>query len=292
MKTISHNDLGARLKALKKRKLKKIRNLIHRQNIPFSYKIFFDRLLVSLLSFRGKRNTVKFYPDLSENIITASDKDNSIAFYESSRASRYFNGVSDVHEVLKDRYFPGGILLSQIRGATVVDVGANIGEFSLLCDSLGADKIIAFEPDLMAFKCLRINSDKMSAGISIFNDLLHEEEKEVLFFLSPKSADSSFIVPDQYDSFETRKAFRLDQYEKHFGSEPLLIKVEAEGGEPEVLRGAVDILKKRNNVYLTIRASCERQGESTMPECKKIIEDVGYEYVVAKDGKQLLAWRE
>ncbi|WP_081694069.1 FkbM family methyltransferase [Thioalkalivibrio sp. ALE19] len=268
---------------------KKTRYYIHSSSLSPENKIFIDRLMVSPKSFLGKGRDVCFVFDGDEDLLLVYDDEYCLWFYETSRALRYFNGVSKSFDVLKKRYFPRELLLSEVSGSTVIDVGANVGEFSFLCESLGASRVIAFEPDPIAYKCLSRNSNRIGGVVSPYNVLLHEKEKEVNFFLSPKSADSSFIEPDSYDKVEKVQAVTLNQYASKIGNDRLLIKVEAEGGEPEVLKGSREILK-RGNVFLTVRASFERQGESTMPECKKILHDAGYRYFISEDGKQLLGW--
>lgn len=225
----------------------------------------------------------------TSEMLRVSDAKNTLFFYEASRAARYFTGVDGILSVLQDRYFPENILVAEIAGATVIDVGANVGEFSLLCHKLGAAQILAFEPDPKAYKCLSKNLQQISQEASSFNIVLHEEEKDIVFYHAPNTADSSFIQPSKFDHCEQVRAYSLGQFRNQTKSDHLLIKIEAEGGEPEVLRGAHDLIKG-GRVYLTIRASSERRGESTMPACRKILEEFGCDYFVAKDGKQLVAW--
>jgi FkbM family methyltransferase len=50
------------------------------------------------------------------------------------------------------------ILPSEIEGRNVLDVGANIGCFSVLAASLGAKRVISFEPNIDNFRNLCLNS--------------------------------------------------------------------------------------------------------------------------------------
>ncbi len=51
-------------------------------------------------------------------------------------------------------------------GDIVVDIGAGIGEFTLWCAEAGA-RVVAFEPDPLAFACLERNTAPLGACSSI-----------------------------------------------------------------------------------------------------------------------------
>ncbi|MFM1953459.1 MAG: hypothetical protein RL187_668, partial [Actinomycetota bacterium] len=53
-----------------------------------------------------------------------------------------------------------------------------------------------------------------------------------------------------------------------------LLKIEAEGYEPEVLAGARSILPRVERI--TVDAGEEREGKSTAPECVTLLTDQGF----------------
>lgn len=65
-----------------------------------------------------------------------------------------------------------------IKGKVVIDAGAHIGTFSLMCAALGAEKIYAFEPLKDNYELLKGEVDKnnLSAQIILINKALGDKE--------------------------------------------------------------------------------------------------------------------
>jgi len=93
----------------------------------------------------------------------------------------------------------------------VIDIGANIGEFSLAAVQHGCKKIYAFEPDPTCYVCLVKNSQNHQKKIKTMNFALSNSNKKTPFYLSGSSADSSLIKP--IDSFNKiyLETHRLDE---------------------------------------------------------------------------------
>src|SRR5690625_4839244 len=205
------------------------------------------------------------------------------------RSPRYLkDGIPGVKRRLISRYFPDTSKRECLKGATVVDIGANIGEFSLACLDYGATRIVAIEPDDIPFKCLRDNLGRRAPNSILKKALVSDKPGRTLFYHSTRTADSSLIVPDEYTETSELNATTIDEM---VASESIvidLLKVEAEGAEPEEMRGASNVLREQSP-YVTVRASCERQGKSTFDDCERILTDLGYICLRAGDGYQLLA---
>jgi hypothetical protein len=78
--------------------------------------------------------------------------------------------LRDVFELLDSVYVKNQYDVSEmnVKGKTVVDAGACIGDFAMLCAVLGAKKVYAFEPDEKRFGVLSKNiSDNMFDGVII-----------------------------------------------------------------------------------------------------------------------------
>ena len=117
----------------------------------------------------------------------------------------------------------------------MIDVGANNGELGVWAQTKGVN-YIGFEPDPYAFKALQVNVGESSAyqiAISSRNGI---EE----FFLNTENADSSLFKPSFYDETIVIKTQTLDAVLLSINAlKPIkLLKIEAEGMEPEVLAGA------------------------------------------------------
>jgi len=143
-------------------------------------------------------------------------------------------------------------------GDVVYDVGAHIGFFSVCAARLGA-VVYAFEP-------VPENAARLRENVSL-NDLeIHVVEAAVW------GEDGSVeLVPGDSD-FESRAApgtgvpsVSLDSFAER-EPEPALIKVDVEGAETEVLRGARRILAQARPVLV-----CELHGEGRRAEVEALL---------------------
>ena len=144
---------------------------------------------------------------------------------------------------------------------TIIDVGANRGQFSLLMAGLSPDAdIIAFEPLIAAYKKLF----QMTRGlpkVRAINSAIGEERAMMLMNVS-KRADSSSLLPigaaqvrifpgTGHDHQEDVQLAPLSDFigPKEISS-PSLLKIDVQGYEINVLRGAADHLQTIDVVYI------------------------------------------
>ena len=144
----------------------------------------------------------------------------------------YCKGVVKRAQALADCYF-----LEQIDfldGDVFLDCGANVGDLKIWFE-LKKIKVtyVAFEPSPTEFKCLKKNV----APSCVYNIGLWNTAGDLKFFLSSQGADSSLIQPKSYDEIINVKVDRLEDY---VDSNIKLLKLEAEGAEPEILQGLGD----------------------------------------------------
>ena len=136
------------------------------------------------------------------------------------------------------------------NGDTIIDCGANIGEIKLIFDNLKKKiKYFAFEPGSKEFKCLKKN---LSSG-KLYNYGLWHKNSLLKLFEKSDTADSSFIQNGKFEKITYKKVFRLDKFSF---KKIKLLKVEAEGAEPEVLFGASKILNRIE--YISVDCGPER----------------------------------
>ena len=161
----------------------------------------------------------------------------------------------------------------------VLDIGANIGEFSLWAAERGAN-VIAFEPDPTTFACLRDNVAGKTVEIEPIG--LWHETATLTFFVAPDEADGSFI--NESGQSITVDARPLDEIMELRGFPPVrLIKMDAEGAEPEVLRGAAETLKRTE--FVAVDAGKERNGSETLEACEKLLLDAGFAIVFHNEAR-------
>jgi FkbH-like protein/FkbM family methyltransferase len=130
------------------------------------------------------------------------------------------NGLEIVHlnryetdyvykEIFEDQcYVRHGIRLPD--GATVVDIGANIGLFSLFVLSRSRHaKIFAFEPAPLVYDCLKANCDAYGSNVRAFNLGVSDEPKTATFtFYEKSSVFSGFHADEVLDGEAIRTVVR------------------------------------------------------------------------------------
>ncbi|MET1413008.1 FkbM family methyltransferase [Roseibium sp. HPY-6] len=145
-----------------------------------------------------------------------------------------------------------------VSGDVILDCGANVGDFYLWFLLKGIDvDYTGFEPSPVEFSCLRKNVN----GKTVHNIGLWNESGELTFYVSSQGADSSLIEPRHYDEKIVVETRRLDSL---ITGRVKLLKLEAEGAEPEILEGIGEQLQDIE--YITADLGYERgvAAESTL----------------------------
>lgn len=175
------------------------------------------------------------------------------------------------------------------EGDVVCDVGAFIGEYTLSV----ADKarlVISIEPDPRNYLFLKRNTEHLKNIILIPNPLWNDDVK-IEFKLGDDPTDSSAINADC--GIEAGSLFvqakRLDTLlaELRIGKVDLL-KIDAEGAEPEVLMGAEEVLTKIKKVAVDVGQ--ERYGKSTAAMVRKTLKNKGFKTYLR--GYMVYGWRD
>jgi FkbM family methyltransferase len=144
-------------------------------------------------------------------------------------------------------------------GDTVIDCGSNVGELylSILKNNIKID-YIAFEPDIETYECLKINTSSNKKN-QYFNLGLSNVNADKEFYFDSEGGNSSFIDFGTTSS-KILKTVRLD--EKIDSDKIKLLKIDAEGYEPEVLEGAKKLFNKIE--YITVDFGAERGIDQNM----------------------------
>lgn len=171
------------------------------------------------------------------------------------RLPKYRNGVHGRLLNLQREYLTSSLEIP--LDEAIVDIGANIGEFGMFWKSRNYS-VYAFEPDIVEFKAL----SKNLVDESIYNCGLWNSTTTLTFYSANDSGDSSLIRPASYKSKFELDVKKLDDIEI-LGTIGLL-KLEAEGAEPEILEGAVNTLKKTRYVTVDVGEERGESGESTL----------------------------
>ena len=144
---------------------------------------------------------------------------------------------------------------SCIPGNIVVDVGANIGWYTLSYAKLvgSTGKVFAFEPISENFELLRKN-----VSVNNYNNVFCEqkavsnENKKVTMEISDRIGDHR-IIENKKSSNATLQVncLTLDEFFKQEQKNDFL-KIDTEGFDLHVLQGAENIIKKNKNIVICI----------------------------------------
>jgi FkbM family methyltransferase len=148
---------------------------------------------------------------------------------------------------------PAGALETELvkrevkKGDTVLDIGANIGYYSLIFAKIVGEKgrVFAFEPHPDNFELLRKNiAVNGYKNIIPVQKAVSDKSGLIKLYLSGNSVDHQICDSGEGRSFIEVESVRIDDY--FFGQDTKidLIKIDTQGAEGLVLRGMPGLLKK------------------------------------------------
>jgi len=192
--------------------------------------------------------------------------------YPNKRILRVVKNIKSHLERLYSSYCLDEVNFS--NGDVVIDCGANVGELNLAFKMKKIDiEYYAFEPDKETFECLTLNSSNKNI---IYDKALSDIDGETQFYIDNEGGNSSIVNFGSEESINIATT-RLDSV--NLPADIKLLKLEAEGFEPEVLYGGLETLKKIQ--YISIDYGAERgpSQEMTIVECNKILYENNFKLV-------------
>jgi len=153
----------------------------------------------------------------------------------------------------------------------LVDCGSNVGELNLALKNKNIHlKYIAFEPDNQAYECCILNNK--SDKDNIHNVALSINSDEKPFYKDSYGGNSSLV--DFGTSIETKiKTMKLDDFKI---KQIKLLKIDAEGYEPEVLSGSIDTLRETEYVAVDFGPERGLDQKDTIIEVNNFLTDKGF----------------
>ncbi len=196
-----------------------------------------------------------------------------VVSYPNKRVLRLVNGYEHTLKKIYESYCLHKIDFK--KDDILIDCGANVGELFLASQFFNHDlKYIAFEPDLNTYKCLIKNTSLSEA--KLFNNALSDEHSKTNFYIDNEGGNSSLI---DFGTSESNivEALPLDSF--NLKERIKLLKVEAEGFEPEVLHGAKNTLSLIE--YISVDFGFERgfTQDSTIVDVNKILTENNFDLV-------------
>jgi len=178
-------------------------------------------------------------------------------------------------------------VLRSLKVDGIIDVGANRGQFTLACRlAKPGVAVVAFEPipdEASTFR--RVHSQ--ASGVTLIESALGESTGTATLHLS-KSADSSSLLPigqRQTECFRDTAEVgtiqvtvnRLDDLANHWhGRSSQLLKLDVQGYELNVLRGAVQTLGACKFVYAECSEVELYEGQALKHEVSDFLKSKGF----------------
>ena len=220
-----------------------------------------------------------------DGVYAIDDGELSIRLGAKKRHRRYIRGIRSKLDYIASEYFLDQVEFA--RNDVFVDCGANIGEIGMwLAAKDEAIEYVAFEPSPQEFLALEQN-----ASFGRLHQLaLWNESTRLNFYLSPDDADSSLIEINSSVGEIEVECQRLDEVLADYRRIKVL-KIEAEGAEPEVLAGSSGILDRCE--YVVVDAGPERgiNQEETMPAVINFLLPRGFDILKVSHGRVVCLFR-
>jgi FkbM family methyltransferase len=157
------------------------------------------------------------------------------------------------------------------EGMTIWDIGANVGFYTLaFARAVGAKgSVVAFEPlgSNVAFLLKHIELNDLK-NVTVFQSAVSDQSGFISFSLGAHSSmgkiesDSTYKIP----------SIAIDEFLAGLSvAKPDLLKIDVEGAEALVLKGAAKFLsKERPEIWLALH------GKKAMSDCTELLRSFGY----------------
>jgi len=192
-----------------------------------------------------------------------------------SRVAGTHHGSDSHVDILRNIYSCDGFVEIETDDV-VVDVGSYVGAFSMFAAER-ADTILAIEPGAVVSDALRWNTRDMG-NVVVVPKAAWDESTTLKIHQSFAPNENSVFVPDRFTSgrsfqvaADTVPAIVRDAEFDRID----YLKIEAEGAEPEILRGALE--DEMSIQKVAVDASPERNQSDTIGEICEILTRHGYE---------------
>jgi FkbM family methyltransferase len=181
-------------------------------------------------------------------------------------------------------------------GGCIWDIGAHIGHFSIEV-SRTFDKVIAFEPSAENYGYLKDNIERNEIdNINPLNIAVGDEDGESVMFVDPRpgSGIHSLSKDKMLKKEERVNVMTIDSLMEVYET-PKVIKIDVEGAELDVIRGAKKTIRNKNVEWL-IEVHSERTGKrrdrigqhgGKVEELYDILKRNNYSLYGSKEGKCL-----
>lgn len=180
------------------------------------------------------------------------------------------------------------------KGMIVVDVGANIGYFTLMmARSVGpTGKVYAFEPDPENFKLLRKNVKTNGfENVFLIKAVVGRKKGKISLYINEKSGAEHSI----YNFSKSQKKILVDSWslDEYFAGGNIkidFIKLDIQGAEPEAILGMEKIIRKNPKIKILteIWPPGLEKSKVTAEEFINRLELLGFKLCLLRDDKKYI----
>lgn len=257
-------------------------HLLH--NLSFDQ--FHDFELIGYIDHRGD---IISHEQLSSDeeyaMLIEWNKKNPLFFLKDKDPSLYAEVIeTNVYEITKEL----------IEGKNVLDIGANIGIFSLLANYYGAKKIISFEPVTSTFSQFLNNILCVNSSvITPIKSAVTSKSGEIVSIMFNTNSGANNIYKKETDNglnaYELISTISFTDALKLFDDDDIFLKLDCEGAEFDIILNATNELMNRiSRIAIEIHSDIHPlYRDQTLIENKLI--NFGFRKIA---NKQMMGWNK
>lgn len=242
------------------------------------FKLGFIRALIAAYSYRDSLFSEEEFK-LQEDIVDFKNKyvcDEEIAGFKVIPNNYNLHGFMNTGLTKEDKEF--------IKNKDIIDAGAYIGDSALPFSKLTNKKVHAFEPFEDSYNIMKknIKLNKIDNIVPIQASLSNSNE-DVTLYLSGNNVqgitrDSSIR---EYDKEFVVKGVTIDSYVEQNNLDVGFIKIDVEGGEQDLLKGAINTIKTQKPILFVSIYHSPNDFFNIKPWIESL--DLGYKFKISKE---------
>jgi FkbM family methyltransferase len=149
----------------------------------------------------------------------------------------------------------------------ILDIGAWVGTWSVAMNKY-CGRVVAFEPDPLHYECLvkNVPEDIETHQLAVGN------EQKMISLSQDNFTQSKRVVGEGTIPMITVDSLKMDDID--------LIKIDVEGYEMEVLKGAVETLKNTQYLMIELNNNTKKYGSNNI-DVEKFITSLGFKVFMA-----------
>ena len=155
---------------------------------------------------------------------------------------------------------------NELKFNHIIDVGAWVGTWSMAMNPY-CGRVVAFEPDAVHYHCLvkNVSDDIETHQLAVGNDT------KMISLTNDNFTQAKRVAGDGTIPMVTIDSLNLDDVD--------LIKIDVEGYEMEVLKGAKNTLKACKFVMIELNSNTGKYGSSNK-ECMELLHNNGFQLLL------------